>query len=206
MLVIIGGFSYFFGERISAFLVLLMILLSVVLSFVQEYRSGKEAEKLGEMVRATATVIRKGKKKEVKIRELVPGDIVDLYAGDMIPADLRIISGKDLFINQASLTGESFPVEKFAAPVSAASSLSELSNVAFMGSSVVSGTALGLVAKTGVSTRFGEISRRLAAISTQTSFEKGIHKFVWLMIRLMVILVVVIFAIKFQGWFIPTGE
>ena len=103
VLIIIGTFSYFFGEKISAFLVLLMILLSVILSFVQEYRSGREAEKLGEMVRATATVIRKGKKKEVKIRELVPGDIVDLYAGDMIPADLRILSCKDLFSLRAKI-------------------------------------------------------------------------------------------------------
>jgi ATPase, P-type (transporting), HAD superfamily, subfamily IC len=89
-----------------------MAIMSVFLSFIQEYRAGKEAEKLSEMVRATATVYRNGKPREVKIREIVPGDIVDLFAGDMIPADLRIISCKDLFINQASLTGESYPVEK----------------------------------------------------------------------------------------------
>jgi Mg2+-importing ATPase len=95
-----------------------MAIISVFLSFFQEYRAGKEAEKLSEMVRATATVIRNGKSQEVKIREIVPGDIVDLFAGDMIPADLRIISCKDLFINQASLTGESFPAEKVAEPIS----------------------------------------------------------------------------------------
>ena len=201
VLIIIGIFSYFFGEKISAFLVLLMILMSVVLSFVQEYRSGKEAEKLSEMVRATATVIRKGRKKEVKIRELVPGDVVDLYAGDMIPADLRIISCKDLFINQASLTGESFPIEKFASPINATQSISELSNIAFMGSSVVSGTALGLVVKTGAFTQFGELSKRLAEISEVSSFDKGIHKFVWLMIRFMILLVGIIFVINafFKG-------
>ena len=198
VLVIIGGFSYFFGEKIEAFLVLLMILLSVVLSFVQEYRSGKEAEKLSEMVRATATIIRAGKKKEIKLREIVPGDIVDLYAGDMIPADLRIISCKDLFINQASLTGESFPVEKMAVPVKPkAGSLSDYSNIAFMGSSVVSGTAIGVVIKTGVATQFGELSKRLVAMSSVTSFDKGIHKFVWLMIRFMMLLVTVIFAINY---------
>ena len=87
VLMIIGTFSYLFGEKISAFLVLLMILISVFLSFIQEYRSGKEAEKLSEMVRTTATVLRNGKRKEIKIREIVPGDIVDLYAGDIIPAD-----------------------------------------------------------------------------------------------------------------------
>lgn len=202
VLIIIGAFSLFFGEKPAAVLVLLMILMSVFLSFVQEYRSGKEAEKLSEMVRTTATVIRNGRKKEVKIREIVPGDIVDLYAGDMIPADLRIISGKDLFINQASLTGESFPIEKFAQPIEPKSgSLSTLSNIAFMGSSVVSGTALGVVVKTGVSTQFGELSKKLAATTPPTSFDKGLHKFVWLMITFMVILVAVIFTINalFKG-------
>ena len=115
VLLIVAGFSFFFGQKISAFLVGLMAASSVLFSFIQEYRAGKEAEKLSEMVHSTATVIRKGKRQEIKIREIVPGDIVDLYAGDMIPADLRIISAKDLFINQSSLTGESLPVEKFAA-------------------------------------------------------------------------------------------
>ena len=197
VLIIIGAFSLFFGEKIEAFLVLLMILMSVFLSFIQEYRSGKEAEKLGEMVRATSTVIRNGKKREIKMRHIVPGDIVDLYAGDMIPADLRILSGKDLFINQASLTGESFPIEKFANPIQPkAGVISEMSNVAFMGSSVVSGTALGLVIKTGVNTQFGELSKRLAVMATESSFDKGIHRFVWLMIRFMVLLVAVIFVIN----------
>ncbi|MGH7799198.1 MAG: magnesium-translocating P-type ATPase [Thermodesulfobacteriota bacterium] len=202
VLLIIAIFSLFFGEKISALLVSLMAIMSVFLSFIQEYRAGKEAEKLGEMVRATATVHRNGKPREVKIREIVPGDIVDLSAGDMIPADLRIISCKDLFINQAPLTGESFPVEKFAEPVQPKNnSISELINIAFMGSSVVSGTALGLVIKTGISTQFGEISRRLATIVVPTSFDKGIRKFTWLMIRLMLILIVVIFAINalFKG-------
>lgn len=197
VLLIIAGFSLFFGEKIEALLVILMAAMSVFLSFIQEYRAGKEAEKLSEMVRATATVYRNGKAREVKIREIVPGDIVDLFAGDMIPADLRIISCKDLFINQASLTGESFPVEKIASPITQKnSSIAESNNIAFMGSSVVSGTALGVVIKTGVSTNFGEISRRLAGMTVETSFDRGIRKFTWLMIRLMIVLVVVIFAIN----------
>ncbi len=106
---IIAVFSLYFGQTISAVLVILMALMSVFLSFFQEYRAGKEAEKLSEMVRATTTVYRNGKQKEIKIRELVPGDIVDLFAGDMIPADLRIISCKDLFINQATLDWRIFP-------------------------------------------------------------------------------------------------
>ena len=174
-----------------------MAIISVFLSFFQEYRAGKEAEKLSEMVRATATVIRNGKSQEVKIREIVPGDIVDLFAGDMIPADLRIISCKDLFINQASLTGESFPAEKVPGPIQPkGTSPSEATNIAFMGTSVVSGTALGLVIKTGLSTQFGEVSRKLATMHMETSFDKGIRSFTWLMIRIMLILVIVIFAIN----------
>jgi Mg2+-importing ATPase len=202
VLLIIAAFSLFFGEKVSAVLVILIAIISVFLSFVQEYKAGKEAERLSEMVRATATVYRNGKPKEVKIREIVPGDIVDLFAGDMIPADLRIISCKDLFVNQASLTGESFPIEKFASSVQATNnSISQLSNIAFMGSSVVSGTALGVVVKTGVSTQFGELSRRLATMRIETSFDKGIQKFTWLMIRFMLVMVAVIFAINvlFKG-------
>jgi P-type Mg2+ transporter len=197
VLLVIAGFSFFFGQKESAVLVILMAILSVFLSFIQEYRAGKEAERLSEMVRATATVYRDGKPNEIKIREIVPGDIIDLFAGDMIPADLRIISCKDLFINQATLTGESFPVEKTTeAPGSKSGSAADLSNIAFMGSSVVSGTALAVAIKTGLATQFGEISRKLASIVVESSFDKGIRKFTWLMIRAMLILVVVIFAIN----------
>lgn len=197
VLVIIAGISIFFGETINAVLVILMAIISVFLSFFQEYRAGKEAERLSEMVRTTATVYRNGKSREVKIREIVPGDIVDLFAGDMIPADLRIISCKDLFINQASLTGESFPAEKFADPIQPkGNSPTELTNIAFMGSTVVSGTALGIVIGTGFETQFGEVSRRLASIQTETGFDKGIRSFTWLMIRFMLLLVIVIFAIN----------
>jgi len=197
VLLIIAAFSIFFGEKISAVLVSLMAIMSVFLSFIQEYRAGREAEKLSEMVRATATVYRNGKSKEIKMREIVPGDIVDLFAGDMIPADLRIISCKDLFINQASLTGESFPIEKMADPIQVKNgSISELRNIAFMGSSVVSGTALGVVIKTGIATQFGEISRKLTTMRIETSFDKGIYKFTWLMIRAMFCMVLFIFAIN----------
>ena len=178
VLLIIAGFSLFFGEKISAILVIIMAFISVFLSFIQEYRAGREAEKLREMVRTTATVHRNGKPKEVNIREIVPGDVVDLFAGDMIPADLRIVSCKDLFINQSSLTGESFPVEKTSeVGVSAKRSPADLANVAFMGSSVVSGTGLAVVIKTGVFTQFGEISKKLATITVASSFDKGIQKF-----------------------------
>jgi len=197
VLLIIGTFSFFFGGKISAFLVFLMALMSVGLSFVQEYRANKAAEKLNEMVRTTATVWRSGRSKEISIRDIAPGDIVDLFAGDMIPADLRIISCKDLFINQASLTGESFPIEKLSTPIQTKSnSIVDLRNIAFMGSSVVSGTALGVAVKTGISTQFGELSRRLATIRIETNFDKGVRKFVWLMIKAMCFMVLFIFSIN----------
>jgi len=198
VLLIIAGFSLFFGEKINAFIVSVMAMMSVFMSFIQEYRAGKEAERLSEMVRASATVYRNGRAKELKIRELVVGDIVDLFAGDMIPADLRIIQAKDLFINQAALTGESIPVEKNHLPlkIEKFSQLTELSNLAFMGSSVVSGTALAVVIKTGSSTQFGELSKKLLATSQETAFDKGIRSFTWMMIRVMLVLVAVIFAIN----------
>ena len=197
VLVIIALFSFFFGEKMSAVLVGMMALMSVVISFVQEYRAGKEADKLTEIVRATATVYRNGKPREIPIRAIVPGDVIDLSAGDMIPADLRIITAKDLFLNQSSLTGESFPVEKTADGLKPKSnSPSDLMDIAFMGSSVESGTGIGVVVRTGMATQFGEISRKLATGPIETSFDKGIHQFTWLMIRFMLILVVVIFVIN----------
>ncbi|MCM8791675.1 MAG: magnesium-translocating P-type ATPase [Candidatus Omnitrophica bacterium] len=197
VLLIIAIFSLFLGETINALIVSFMAGLSVLISFVQEYRAGKEVERLSEMVRTSATVYRDGKAKELKIRELVPGDIVDLFAGDMIPADLRIIQAKDLFINQAALTGESLPIEKTGYPLSIKNAnLLELNNIAFMGSSVVSGTALGVVIKTGTSTQFGELSKKLRLANVESAFDKGIRSFTWMMIRLMLILVLIIFAIN----------
>lgn len=199
VLFIIGGFSMFFGEMISAVLVLAMIVLSVFLSYFQEYRSGREVEKLMEMVKTTTTVYRNGKPKEVNIQEIVPGDVVDLFAGDMIPADLRIISCKDLFLNQATLTGESMPLEKTSKPLGKKpASISEMTNIAFMGSSVVSGTGIGIVIKTGVYTQFGELSKRLASMHVQSSFDKGVNQYTWVMIRTMIVMVIAIFLIN---WF-----
>ncbi|MBF0504132.1 MAG: magnesium-translocating P-type ATPase [Candidatus Omnitrophica bacterium] len=187
LLVVIAGVTFWTGDPVSGSIIGLMAIMSVVLGFFQEYRADKEAERLSEMVRATATVYRNGKSKEIPIRQIVPGDIVDLFAGDMIPADLRIIQAKDLFVNQAALTGESMPVEKTAT----------VDCTAFMGSSVVSGTALGVVLRTGLATEFGAISKRLASINQPTSFDRGINQFVWLMIRAMVVLVVAICSINY---------
>ena len=187
LLIVIAGVTFWTGDAVSGTIIALMAVLSVILGFFQEYRAGREAERLSEMVRATATVFRNGKQKEIPIKQIVPGDIVDLFAGDMIPADIRIIQAKDLFINQAALTGESMPVEKTPA----------VDSIAFMGSSVVSGSALGVVIKTGLATEFGEISKRLSSINQPTTFDRGINRFVWLMIRAMFLLVVAICAINY---------
>jgi P-type Mg2+ transporter len=196
VLIVIAIFSVSFGELVNALIISIMAVLSVALAFVQEFRAGQAAQRLSEMVRTTATVWRNGKSREVHIQNLVPGDIVDLFAGDMIPADIRILSCKDFFLNQSSLTGESFPIEKTATPPSAITSgISSLCNIAFMGSSVVSGTALAVVLKTGEETRFGELYRKLSTINITTSFDKGIQQFTMLMIKAMLCLVVCIFAI-----------
>ena len=173
-----------------------MAAVSVVLSFVQEFRAGRAAEKLSEMVRTTTTVWRGGRQQEVDIKEVVPGDIVDLFAGDMIPADIRILSCKDFFINQSSLTGESFPIEKMPTPPAVSSpSPAEQTNIAFMGSSVVSGTAIAVVVKTGSQTQFGEMYQKLSMVSVSTAFDKGLRQFTMLMVKAMLCLVGCIFFI-----------
>lgn len=193
-LLVIALFSLFFGEEINAIFVALMILISVFLEFSLEYRSSKAVEKLSDLVRTKVAVFRDGEQKEIDLFDIVPGDIIDLYAGDMIPADLRIIQAKDLFINQSSFTGESFPVEKTAAfDESKKEAIEKLENIAFMGSSVVSGTGLGVAIKTGKYTQFGEISSSLVRIEEETSFDRGIKQFTMLMIHLMLILVFFIF-------------
>jgi Mg2+-importing ATPase len=196
VLFVIGGFSIFFGEIINASLVFIMAIMSVVLAFVQEYRAGRASERLLDMVHTTATVCRRGKVREVRLVEIVPGDIVNLSAGDMIPADVRILSSKDFFVNQASFTGESFPVEKMATPVDGTSlSINDHLNIAFMGTSVVSGSAVAAVIKTGSSTQFGELFIKLGTLSVASSFDKGVRQFTMLLVKAMLCLVVCIFAI-----------
>ncbi|HEX7501427.1 MAG TPA: HAD-IC family P-type ATPase, partial [Polyangia bacterium] len=148
------------GDLRAAIVMLLMVVLGVALRFSQEARADTAAAKLKAMIRVTATVIRDGKAIEIALAELVPGDIVKLAAGDMIPADVRLLSCKDLFIIQASLTGESMPVEKFdAREASAAGSPLELKNICFLGTSVESGTATAVVVGTGANTYLGSIAK-----------------------------------------------
>jgi Mg2+-importing ATPase len=180
----------------------IMILVSALLRFIQEYRSNKEAEKLKAMVHTTAAVKRKEINiKEIKIEEIVPGDIVYLSAGDMIPADLRIIASKDLFVNQATLTGESEPVEKYPNLKEEKKNVESLSildleNICFMGTSVVSGSAVGVVLLTGERTYFGSIAKKLVRQKPKTSFEKGVDAVTRLFIKFMLIMFPTVFLIN----------
>ncbi len=181
----------------AAVVVGIMVLLSVGLAYFQERRSGRAVEKLQEMVQTNCVVIREGKEVELPMFEIVPGDLVVLQAGAIIPADLRLISTKDFFIGQSALTGESMPVEKNAAPSDLADKgIIELTNACFQGSNVVSGTARAIVVNTGNRTYFGSISEKLAGQRVVTSFDRGIADFTWLMIRFMVVMVSVVFLIR----------
>ncbi|MDE1976077.1 MAG: magnesium-translocating P-type ATPase, partial [Elusimicrobia bacterium] len=175
-LLVIAGISLAMGDRPSALIVGAMVILSVALAYVQESRSGRAVEKLLAMVKTTCTVLRAGREEEMVLADLVPGDVVILAAGSIIPADLRLVSAKDFFVSQSALTGESMPVEKTAAACDAAGkSALELPNSCFQGSNVLSGTARGVVAATGARTYFGSISRKISGARALTSFEQGVE-------------------------------
>ena len=184
------------NDPITASIVGAMIFLSVVLGYVQEHRSSKAVEKLQAMVETNSLVVRDGKEQDIPMVEIVPGDIVVLQAGAIIPADLRLVAAKDFFVSQSSLTGESMPVEKMTGPAEIAGrGVIELQNACFQGSNVLSGTARGVVVNTGLRTHFGSISAKLSGERVQTSFDRGIAAFTWLMIKFMVIMVVVVFLL-----------
>ncbi len=195
-LLVIAAVSVALGDYRAASVVGGMVILSVGLSYVQETRSSKAVEKLKAMIHTNVTVLREGKEQEIPLAELVPGDLVVLDAGALVPADLRILRAKDLFVAQSALTGESMPVEKTAAQVpTEGRGVLSLECAAFQGSSVVSGAGLGLVVNTGDRTSFGAISLKLSEIQTVTSFDKGIKDFTWLMVKFMVVMVCAVFLI-----------
>jgi Mg2+-importing ATPase len=184
------------GDVRAGAVMVIMVVLGVGLRFWQEARADAAAAKLKAMIRVTATVIRGGQPCELPLEDLVPGDIVALAAGDMIPGDLRVISCKDLHVIQASLTGEAFPVEKSCAaePLAGRSPL-ELHNVCFLGTSVDSGTGRGLIVATGPSSYLGSMAGAILGKQVQTSFDKGVSRFTWLMIRFMMVMVPLVFLI-----------
>jgi P-type Mg2+ transporter len=204
LLLTLAAASYFLGDKRAAGVIAGMVLLSVSLAFVQEHRSNNAAARLRAMVRTTATVLRRQpgvatdeEALEVPIEELVPGDVVRLSAGDMIPADLRVLSSKDLFLNEAALTGEAMPVEKSAVPAHCRGDApTDLPNICFMGSNVLSGAGTAVVVETGAGTYFGELAGTLMQQRAPTSFDKGINRFTWLMIRFMAVMVPSVFVIN----------
>jgi Mg2+-importing ATPase len=195
-LLVIAVVSCFMGDFKAASVVGGMVVLSVGLSYVQETRSSRAVEKLKALIHTNATVVRGSKESEVPLAELVPGDLVVLDAGTLVPADLRILRAKDLFIAQSAMTGESMPVEKTAGvAVTEGRSFLSLECACFQGSSVVSGAGLGLVVNTGDRTSFGAISAKLSQIQPQTNFDKGVRDFTWLMVRFMLVMVCTVFLI-----------
>lgn len=189
--------SFATGDARAGIVMLLMVGIGLVLRFVQEARADTAAARLKAMISVTATVIRGNEAREVPVSDVVPGDIVKLAAGDMIPGDVRLIATKDLFVTQGALTGESFPVEKFDLVESVdGKSGVELRNVCFLGTSVESGSATAVVVATGLKTYLGSMADAIIGQTVQTSFDKGVSKFTWLMIRFMLVMVPLVFLIN----------
>ena len=180
--------------------IIVLVAVSTLLEFTEEYKSNKAAQKLKELVETTTTVIRDGKKIDIPLKMVTVGDIVYLSAGSMIPADLRIIEAKDLYVGQSSLTGESDSVKKVVNTENEEEieSILDLDNICFMGTNVISGSAKGVVIKVGDSTYFGKIAKSVSPNKPKTSFQKGIENISKLLIRFMVLIIPIIFL--FNAW------
>jgi P-type Mg2+ transporter len=209
LLTVLATVSGATGDDRAVVVIVSMVVLSTGLRFVQEFRSNKAAVTLRALVRTNATVEREGdefapgntpamRRREIPMNELVPGDIVYLSAGDMIPADVRLLTAKDLFVTQSALTGEALPVEKVDVPATPGprTALTELPSICFLGSSVVSGTAIAVVVATGARTTFGSMARGLVGQRVATAFDIGVSKVSWLFIRFILVMVPVVFLLN----------
>jgi Mg2+-importing ATPase len=200
LLFVLGSISYATDDVRSAVVIIGMAVLGVTLKVIQEAKADTAAEELRKMVHTTATVLRDGQQTEIPMAEVVPGDMVLLAAGDMVPADVQIVRAKDLHINQAMLTGEALPVEKTVRPAGEAAPEGEAGlgdpAMCFMGTNVVSGSAAALVMATGARTYFGGIAAKLSQKRVETDFDKGIKNFTMLMLRFMMIMVPFVFLIN----------
>ena len=194
ILLIASAVSAVVGELVNASIIASMVLLSVALNVFQTYRSHRAVERLRAGIVLTATACRDRSWIEIPRSDLVPGDVIRLSAGDLIPADARLIQAKDLHVQEAALTGESLPVEKEAGD--RARSAEKISNLIYLGTSVVSGTATALVIATGASTAFGDIAARLAARPPETEFERGTRQFGFLIMKTVVFLVLFVFLVN----------
>lgn len=197
ILLIAGTISGILGQLPNAVIILSIVLMSILLTFFQESRAEKAASELKERVAVLATALRDGVRKEVKLADLVPGDIILLSAGDILPADARTITAKDFFVDQSALTGESFPAEKTVLPVKpeCVPTVTEWGNYLFMGTSVVSGSASAVVVKTGGSTEYGKIAKKLSERRPETEFERGLRHFGYLIMQVTFLLVTFVFLV-----------
>jgi Mg2+-importing ATPase len=196
MLILAAMLSFFLGDPTEALIILVIVLVSGLLGFWQEKGAVDALQKLLAIVQVKATVLRNGSLTDVLVEEIVPGDIVVLNAGDIIPGDCLILEAKDLFVNEATLTGETYPVEKTAGILKADTPLSQRTNSLFMGTHVVSGTAKAVVVRTGTNTEFGKVAQRLKLRPPETEFEQGVKRFGYLLMEVTFILVISIFAIN----------
>jgi P-type Mg2+ transporter len=197
LLAALATLSFATGDLRAGLMMLAMIVMGVGLKLVHETRAGSAAAKLKAMISVTALVSRGGAAREIPVAQLVPGDVVQLAAGDMVPGDVRIVQAKDLFVSQGALTGESFPVEKSEIETSAAEAATApvtLRNIAFLGTSVESGSASVVVVATGKSTYLGSMAESLREPPIQTAFDRGISRFIWLMLRFMLVMVPLVFV------------
>ena len=197
LLAVLASLSFATGDFRAGTMMSLMIALGVGLKLIQEAKADSAAAKLKAMISITTTVIREGQSQEIRVSQLVSGDVVALAAGDMIPADVRMVVAKDLFVIQSSLTGESLPVEKYEIEKNAATTVPvELTSIAFLGTSVESGSATGVVVATGKETYLGGMAQSLAEQTTPSAFDKGIARFTWLILRFILVMVPLVFVIN----------
>lgn len=196
ILIFAAGLSLFLQDSVDALIILTIVLVSGLLGYWQERGAAGAIKKLLEIVQVRSTVLRDGSPEEIPVEEIVPGDIIQLKAGDVIPGDGLILSSNDLFVDEASLTGETYPVEKMAAVLAAKTPLARRTNTLFMGTHVVSGTAQAVVIQTGIETEFGRVSERLKLKPPETEFEHGVRRFGYLLMEVTLILVIAIFAIN----------
>lgn len=196
ILIFATGLSLFLHNIIDASIIFAIVLISGLLGFWQEYSASNAVEKLLALVQITASVLRDGAEKEIPVEDIVPGDIIILNAGDIVPGDSILIESKDLFVDEAMLTGETFPVEKNVSVLRADTPLAERFNCVWMGTHIVSGHAKALVTLTGVNTEFGKVSERLKLKPQETEFEHGIRRFGYFLGEVTLILVVIIFGIN----------
>jgi len=195
VLVIASGITALLGEYVDASLIVTIVLASTIVNFLQSYRSQQALERLRSRVVPTATVLRDGRWQDIPRRELVPGDIVKLTAGDLVPADARLLEAVHLMVQQAALTGESLPVEKQADPTAPAEADPNAPHMVFLGSSVVAGAGIAEVVATGQATLFGSIVTRLAAPPPETTFQRGLRQFSLLITRTVTFLVLFVLAV-----------